>query len=376
MSLLVATDKYIALAKGLHIDYYNYTDHKVVDIPLLPKHPENDYISDIAVSNDAKRLALVTAFSKQLMVYDLCKMEHQTTSTIPRTASRIKFTEDNTKVLVADKSGDVLIYDLKIEGSGTKLLGHLSVLLDVLLSNDSKYILSCDRDEKIRVSCYPNTYKIQTYCLGHTEFVNHMEFLPHNDKYLTSSSGDGTLKIWDYNEGKLCHTIHTKSDVNDEQLRRNFINVMDEGGIEVTTLPIVHYTTTKINNTSSLLAVTLHSYNAVILYSVKGEDNLFSHKLERKLELPRFPAAIKVFNNTLFVYDDVELNINVFNMVIEHGQFSIEEPTKIAMFENKNIESESVLTQLESVKVLYKRKFDNVREYHERKKQRLERTTK
>ncbi|XP_026737330.1 tRNA (guanine-N(7)-)-methyltransferase non-catalytic subunit wuho [Trichoplusia ni] len=376
MSLLVATDKYIALAKDLHIDYYDYTDHKIVDIPLLPKQPEKDYISDIAVSNDAKHLALVTASSKQLMIYDLCKMEHQTTFIIPRSASRIRFTVDNTKLLVADKSGDVLIYDIMKKDSGTKLLGHLSLLLDVLQSNDSKYIISCDRDEKIKVSCYPKTYSIQTYCLGHKEYVNHIEFLPHNDKYLTSSSGDGTLKIWDYSEGKLYHTIDTKFDVKDEQLRQNFINIMDEGGIEVATLPIVHYTTTKNNNSSSLLAITVHSYNAVIIYSVTIEDNSFSHKLEKRLELPRFPAAINLFNKTLFVYDNVECNINVFKIVAEGGNFSLEEPSKIAMFKNKNIQSDSEQVQLESIKVLYKRKFDNVQEYQERKKLRLQKSTK
>lgn len=376
MSLLVATDKYIALAKDLHIDYYDYTDHKIVDIPLLPKQPEKDYISDIAVSNDAKHLALVTASSKQLMIYDLCKMEHQRTFIIPRSASRIRFTVDNTKLLVADKTGDVLIYDILKEDSGTKLLGHLSLLLDVLQSNDSKYIISCDRDEKIKVSCYPKTYSIQTYCLGHKEFVNHIEFLPHNDKYLTSSSGDGTLKIWDYSEGKLYHTIDTKFDVKGEQLRQNYITIMDAGGIEVATLPIVHFTTSKNNNSSSLLAITVHSYNAVIIYSVTNENNWFSHKLEKRLELPRFPAAIKLFNKTLFVYDDVERNINVFKIVTEGGNFSLEEPSKIAMFKNKNIQSESQHVQLESIKVLYKRKFDNVQEYQERKKLRLEKSTK
>ncbi|CAD0197115.1 unnamed protein product [Chrysodeixis includens] len=376
MSLLVATDKYIALAQDLHVDYYDYAEHKIVDVPLLPKQPEKDFISDIAVSNDDKYLALLTASSKQLIIYDLCKMEHQTTFIIPRSASKIRFTVDNTKLLVADKSGDVLLFDIHKEDSGTKLLGHLSLLLDVLQSNDTKYILSSDRDEKIKVSCYPNTYHIQTYCLGHTEFVNHIEFLPHNDKYLTSSSGDGTLKIWDYSEGKLCHTIDTKLDVNDEQLRQNFINVMDEGGIEVATLPIVQYTTTRLNNTTSLLAVTVHSYNAVIVYSVNNEDKLFSHRLEKRLELARFPFAIKLFNNTLFVYDDVECKINVFKFAVEDGKFSVEEPTKIAMFENKNIQSESAENQLDSIKVLYKRKFDNVQEYHERKKQRIEKTAK
>lgn len=376
MSHLVVTDKYIAVAKELHVDFYDYSTHKTIDIPLTPKQSEKDYISDISISSDSSHLALVTATSKQLIVYDLLQLEREQTFIVPRSASRIRFTVDNTHILLADKSGDVLIYDIKKENSGTKLLGHLSLLLDVIQSNDTKSIISCDRDEKIRVSCYPNTYNIQTYCLGHKEFVNHIEFLPHNDKFLTSSSGDGTIKIWDFNEGRLIHTMDTSNDVNDDQLRQNFINVMDEGGIEVNTLPIVHYTASKLNDNMSILAATVHTYNSVLIYSVNMIDNQCSHKLEEKLKLPRFPSAMKLHNNTLFVYDDTESSIIVYELEESDGKVSIKEKNRIKMFDNKNIDSETEESQLESIKVLYKRKFDNVQEYQERKKQRLEKASK
>ncbi|KAJ8727571.1 hypothetical protein PYW07_001690 [Mythimna separata] len=376
MSLLVATDKFIVAAKELHVDVYDYTNHKIIDIPLIPKQPERDYISDIAISNDSSYIAVVTATSKQLLVYDVLQLEHQQTFNIPRSASKIRFTVDNSQILVADKSGDVLIYDVKKENSGTKLLGHLSLLLDVLQSNDTKCVISCDRDEKIRVSCFPNTYNIQTYCLGHKEFVNHIEFLPHSDKFLTSSSGDGTIKIWDYSEGRLIHTIDTSNDVNDDQLKQNFINIMDEGGIEVTTLPIVHYTVSNIDDNTSVLAATVHMFNAVLIYTVNNVENQFSYKLEEKLILPRFPSAIKLHKNTLFVYDDAECLITVYKLEKTNETISVEESNKIKMFETKNMDKETDESQFESIKVLYKRKFDNVQEYQERKKQRLEKTSK
>lgn len=376
MSLLVATDKYIVVAKELHVDIYDYSNHKIIDIPLIPKQSEKDYISDIAISNDCNYLAVVTATSKQLIVYDAVQLEQQHIFTIPRSASRIRFTVDNSQILVADKSGDVLIYDIKDGNSGTKLLGHLSLLLDVIQSNDTQCIISCDRDEKIRVSCFPNTYNIQTYCLGHKEYVNHLEFLPHNDKLLTSSSGDGTIKIWDYSEGRLVHTIDTSSDINDDQLKQNFINIMDEGGIEVTTLPIVHYTVSKMNDNISLLAAAVHTYNSVLIYTVHNTDNQYSHKLEEKLKLKRFPSAIKLHRNSLFVYDDTECTINVYKLEENNEKIFVEKSNSIKMFENKNIDTETEESQLESIKVLYKRKFDNVQEYQERKKQRLEKTSK
>lgn len=373
---MVATEKYLITAKELHMDIYNYFDHKTIDIPVKNKPNEKDSISDIALSNDGKQLAVVTLTSKKLLVYDLQLRKPQREYNVPRSASRIRFTVDDAKLLVADKSGDVIIYDITSENSGTKILGHLSLLLDVLQTNDSRYIISSDRDEKIIVSCYPNTYNIQTYCLGHKEFVNHIELLPHNDKYLTSTSGDGTVKIWDYIDGKLHHTIDTSVEVSDDQLKQNFLNIMDEGGIEVSNLPIVHYSASTISENFSILALTIHSCNAVIIYSLSNEDNNFSHRLEHKIVLDNFPSAMKLHNDSVFVYDDTEKYVFIYKLINNNGNVSVESHCKERIFENKDVNTENKETQLEAIKVLYKRKFDNVQEYQERKKQRLEKSSK
>lgn len=368
MTALAVSDNGVVVVRNLYIDHYDHSNHNVIELPRTAIPQESDAISDVTLSSDGQFLAAVTSVSKQLLVYEFPLSEKCKTFFLPRSASKIRFTADNQQVLVADKSGDVLIYNVKTENTGTKLLGHLSLLLDVLQTPDNKFIITSDRDEKIRVSCYPNTYNIQSYCLGHKEFVKNIEILPHNEKYLSSTSGDGHIKIWDYVEGKLCYSIDTSLDVTDDQLKEEFSKTMDTEGVETATLPIAHYTIAKIDENSSFLIVVVHNFKKLLIYKLETVNNKFSHKLFDTLTLERCPSAIKFHNTSLFLYDNVDSEVTIFNIAKDKG---VELCKKVKMFVNVNspdLDKESS----DSIKVLYKRRFDNVQEYQERKRQRLE----
>lgn len=102
------------------------------------------------------------------------------------------------------------------------ILGHVSMLLDLLAvrmllpmaasADGSKerrcrdYILTSDRDEHIRVSRgIPQAYVIETFCLGHTSFVNTMCIVQRN--LLVSGGGDKFLFVWDWVQGRLLRKI-------------------------------------------------------------------------------------------------------------------------------------------------------------------------
>ncbi|OCB91735.1 hypothetical protein A7U60_g992 [Sanghuangporus baumii] len=89
----------------------------------------------------------------------------------------------------------------------TLLLGHVSLLTTLILSEDEKYIITADRDEHIRVSWYPEAYTIESYCLGHRKFVSALHRPSWDHSVLVSGGGDPDLKIWNWMEGKLLHEI-------------------------------------------------------------------------------------------------------------------------------------------------------------------------
>ncbi|XP_068631004.1 tRNA (guanine-N(7)-)-methyltransferase non-catalytic subunit wuho [Battus philenor] len=365
MSSIAVSDNLIAVANGLHINCYDYSKHTGIDVI---SEDANDRIFDIIIASDCKHIAILTLISKQLIVYDWPTLENTKKYILPRSASKIRFSVKCDQIFVADKTGDVLSYDITKESNGIKLLGHLSLLLNILQTDDCKFIISCDRDEKIKVSCYPNTYNIQTYCLGHTEFVNNLELLPHNVKYLTSTSGDGTIKCWNYEVGKLCYSIDTFLDINDESLKNNFAKVMVEEGVEVNALPIVHYAISKVNESCSVIAVTVFSFKKILFYSLSTDNELFEHKLLQSLDIDQFPTSLTLNGTSLFVYYDIKGTVEIYKLQYEKANICFGLAESIALQDSRK---ESSREESKDIKLLYKRKFDNVQEYQERKKLRL-----
>ncbi|XP_045708396.1 tRNA (guanine-N(7)-)-methyltransferase non-catalytic subunit WDR4 isoform X3 [Phyllostomus hastatus] len=85
------------------------------------------------------------------------------------------------------------------------------MLLDVAVSPDDRYVLTADRDEKIRVSWALAPHNIEAFCLGHTEFVSRIFVVPNHPELLLSSSGDCTLRLWEYRRGRELHCCHLAS---------------------------------------------------------------------------------------------------------------------------------------------------------------------
>lgn len=113
-----------------------------------------------------------------------------------------------------------------IEFSPQLLLGHASMLTDLLLATSSTtlpkgnqtrhYIITADRDEHIRISRgLPQAHIIEGYCLGHKEFVSKICVPQSRSDLLISGGGDDCLCTWKWEEGRLMQRMNLREIVQD-----------------------------------------------------------------------------------------------------------------------------------------------------------------
>ncbi|XP_063699082.1 tRNA (guanine-N(7)-)-methyltransferase non-catalytic subunit wuho [Culicoides brevitarsis] len=173
-------------------------------------------IGMILASRNSKFLA-VAMTDKTLYLYDVLPdaINLRSRRKIARNASAMSFFPDSSSLLVADKTGDVFVFDcIDAESPGKWIQGHISQVLDIQMNKEMDFFVTSDRDEKIKVVKWPEHCEIEAFCLGHKEFVSSIEFFELGEKeWLVSGSGDASLRIWDYTKGECAHEIKTKSPV-------------------------------------------------------------------------------------------------------------------------------------------------------------------
>lgn len=122
-------------------------------------------------------------------------------------------------LVTADLTGDAFAYPIILPKDQAKdskknqrrlLMGHTaSMLTCVKINQQQQRILTSDRDEKIRVSAFPQTHIIHDYLLGHKAFVSSMDLSDDSESCsrCVSGSGDGTVRVWDYMSGKELYKV-------------------------------------------------------------------------------------------------------------------------------------------------------------------------
>ncbi|XP_025206586.1 tRNA (guanine-N(7)-)-methyltransferase non-catalytic subunit WDR4 [Melanaphis sacchari] len=157
-----------------------------------------------AFSADGTLFAYNPNKGKLLSIWNTTNWTLVENKSLAKHATNIVFTPKTNVIVVGDKKGDVYAF----EELPIRILGHSSMILDICISDNEKYIVTCDNDEKVRVSHYPNGKNIVYYMMGHEAYVSGICLL---NNFILSGSGDCTLRLWDFNNGDLIDklTLHT-----------------------------------------------------------------------------------------------------------------------------------------------------------------------
>lgn len=371
----------VVACTGDNVLVYNL-DTKTEKIIILPKlklekeikaHNREDIesfhtLTSVGFSSDGQYF-FICANRKQLCLYKSDNFELISNRTLTRAASRVRFLP-NSDIVVADKSGDAYLFStLKPDENGQLLLGHLSMLLDILGTDDGKFVITADRDEKIRVSMFPNSYNIVSYCLGHKNFVTNVAILPHDKNVLVSSGGDGALMFWDYMAGRELQLIHFHEKLSQNDLL-SLNKTLKENDLEdqVTVSPVKHLKLLAINENESVVAITFYCSNVILTFSISGKQDDLNVEYLGSLEVEREPLECHCYENQLWILTDTKIQAYQFDgkCFVNNENLNIEFKKLNESWEKLHSASSKTL-----LPVLYKRKFDSVQEYQERKKSRM-----
>lgn len=130
-------------------------DEKTMDHEKKENNPENNDvestergteefgdINHLTVSSCNSLIAVTTINDKFLFLFQFNKgtLNLLHSYQLLRATSKLCFTPDSKHLLIADKTGDCYCYDWQNPASGKAkwILGHLSIVLDILMSSDSK----------------------------------------------------------------------------------------------------------------------------------------------------------------------------------------------------------------------------------------------
>ncbi|KAL9182942.1 hypothetical protein ACHAXT_004221 [Thalassiosira profunda] len=196
--------------------------------------PAADSTTWLAVSREDKTLCLYSrpshASHANKAADAATSIEPTATYQLPKRAKRLAFASvpsaaaggDACHVVIAgDAAGDAHAFPVPTStdsASATSharrlLLGHTASILTGLAiapttSDDGKgqLLLTADRDEKVRVSRFPETHDIHGYLLGNTSYISAMDAAvsaPSGDSgsgraLCVTGSGNGVVLLWDY----------------------------------------------------------------------------------------------------------------------------------------------------------------------------------
>ncbi|XP_049904298.1 tRNA (guanine-N(7)-)-methyltransferase non-catalytic subunit wdr4 [Epinephelus moara] len=309
----------------------------------------------VALTDDTKRLVLLRSEPSWQCI---------SIRWVVRRCTSLMFSRAEDELLVTDKSGDVYSFSVvEPQREGELKMGHLSMLLALSMSPDDKYIITADRDEKIRVSYLRSPYNIQSFCLGHQQFVSALLVPPGHPHWLLSGSGDGTIKLWEYESGRKLQSWDLKE-----------LEETPNSEADKRKKPTVCRITSSLDGCH--VAVQCERVSTVQFFSLdqEGEEKLVPHS---RLSLPHCPQDMTFDpeGRLWVVMDSSDVPLQIYTHRRDSWECDTESPemNRVTAAFKPHWETLEASTRTHNrLEHLYKVSFDNVTAYLQKKQQRLE----
>lgn len=262
----------------------------------IASNPDNDLIS-LAVKKNVKQQK--DSKNPNVFVYSVNEADGGITKVfekcLPHETYQMEFvTRNDKKCLIAMNAGDLDCINLD-DGSHTTLLGHIATATSFDISPSNDLIITTDRDARIRISYYPETYDIKAFGFFHEEFVPTAIFVDSDT--IISADADGQVAKWN-TEGKLLakNSIYAK-----ESIIRRIVKCNDSVAVIAEGLNKVLL----INPESLQISSEIEINSQPVDISVDCNKNLWIAAMNNVYKLTNDLVEIQpsIFNNTELDFD-------------------------------------------------------------------------
>lgn len=202
---------------------------------------------------------------------------------------------------------------------------------------------------------YPRCEEVESYCLGHLEFVSAIEELQTDvgENVLISISGDKTLRLWNYLNGKELFRLELPA--RGLRLSRNTQNEFAIVLFDEKVFKIGIFKLTVTDSRLEVHAVAEHTLgeNVKFISSIiyESDNSIWFAGLDEKNEAILKRLDVQRSNNQTQI---LESNLDDLLNILKENLPSIK------------------LQACEDITQLFKKAFDNLTDYQERKKRRIE----
>ena len=208
-----------------NIKYESFMQASLQKLKVFPEKGIKGFesIYSIAYSNNQKYIAAGTSDNNVLIINPQLRKIENSLKGHKEWVNSVAFTPDSLSIVSGSSDKTIKIWNVEDTSLKTTIEGHNSGITSVKVSKDGKYILSGSSDDEnaIKIWSMQDYTEIGTL-LGHTNSIVSIA-INNDNSYIYSSSKDQTIKIWNFSDKTLAHTINTASTILSMTLTSNYI---------------------------------------------------------------------------------------------------------------------------------------------------------